>query len=76
MKKLFINDILEQNSSAFIDGDDYQHLTRSLRIRIGEKFIVEDSLGKEFSCEVNSINSKVVKMKPISVFERKHSNHN
>lgn len=73
MKKLFINDVLEQNSSAFIDGDDYQHLTRSLRIRIGEKFIVEDSLGKEFSCEVISINSKVVEMKPISVFERKHS---
>jgi 16S rRNA U1498 N3-methylase RsmE len=43
MKKLFIDNVLDLDSSAFIDGDDYQHLTRSLRIRIGEKFVVEDS---------------------------------
>jgi 16S rRNA (uracil1498-N3)-methyltransferase len=70
MKKLFIDNVLDLDSSAFIDGDDYQHLTRSLRIRIGEKFVVEDSSGKEYFCEVIMINSKVVEMKPISLFER------
>ncbi len=73
MKKLFINDTLDLNNSAFIDGDDYMHLTRSLRIRVGENFVIEDSLGKEYNCEVVSINSKLVEMKAISSFERKHS---
>lgn len=73
MKKLFINNILDLNNSAFIDGDDYQHLTRSLRIRIGENFVVEDSCGKEYFCEVVSINSKLVEMKALSFFERKYS---
>lgn len=73
MKKLFINDILNPNDCAFIGGDDYQHLTRSLRIRIGENFIIEDSRGEEYFCEVVSINSKFVEMKALSSFEREHS---
>lgn len=73
MKKLFINDTLDLSNSAFIDGDDYMHLTRSLRIRVGENFVIEDSLGKEYNCKVVSINSKLIEMKAISSFERKHS---
>lgn len=73
MKKLFINDVLDLNNCAFIGGEDYRHLTRSLRIRVGENFIIEDSLGKEYSCEVVSINSNFVEMKALSFFERKHS---
>lgn len=73
MKKLFIDNILDLDSSAFIEGDDYQHLTKSLRVRCGEKFVIEDSSGNEYSCEAISINSKIIEMKPLSVFERKHS---
>lgn len=73
MKKLFIDNVLDLDSFALIDGDDYQHLTKSLRVRTGENFIVEDSSGKEYYCEIISINSKIVEMKPLSVFERKHS---
>lgn len=73
MKKLFINSVLDLHSSAFISGDDYRHLTRSLRVRVREIFVIEDSLGKEYSCEVVSINSNFVEMKALSLFERKHS---
>lgn len=39
----------------FIDGADAKHISRSLRMRVGEKLVVSDSKGTDFNCQISSI---------------------
>ena len=59
MKKIFVDNILlETGIEVSLNGNIYNHLVKSLRIRINEKFIIGDNNKKEFICIVKSITNK------------------
>lgn len=61
MKKIFLNDTpLMKNSIIDVEGDDYHHLARVLRVKIGEKFIIGDYDGNEYDGEVKLIDKKTI----------------
>ena len=41
------------NGKITIDGEDAIHISRSLRMKVGEKITVSDFYGKEYSCEIS-----------------------
>ena len=59
MKKIFVDDILlEIGIEVSLNGNVYNHLVKSLRVRINEKFIIGDNNKNEFVCIVKSITNK------------------
>ena len=52
--------------APFLDGEDHKHVSRSLRMRPGEKLTVSDTFGTDFECEISSINEERVELKVIS----------
>ena len=56
MKKLFIDSNNHKiGDIVFITGDDYYHLAKSYRVKIGDKFVIGDNLNKEYYCEIIKI---------------------
>ncbi len=48
--------------NPFIDGDDGRHIARSLRMRVGEKLTVCDTMGTDYLCEIKDITENTVKL--------------
>lgn len=75
MKKLFLNQKkITLGSPIFIEGNDYIHLAKSLRITQGEEFLIGNNDGKEFVAVVESITKQAVCLRITSetsrMFER------
>lgn len=47
-------------TEPFIDGGDFAHITRSLRMKVGEKLTVSDGLGTDFNCVISNIGAERV----------------
>ena len=63
MKKIFLISHLYNNGDyVYIDKneDNYHHLVRVLRVRIGEKFIIGDKINNEFTSEIININNNQI----------------
>lgn len=64
MPRFFISpDAVSENdgrSVAVITGDDAHHISRSLRMRVGESLTVCDGCGKDFFCTVAEISDSTV----------------
>ncbi len=45
-----------------IEGDDARHISRSLRMRVGEKLTVCDTAGHDYLCEIKDIDELEVKL--------------
>ena len=57
MPRFFISpkDLAPDGSLAHIGGDDARHITRSLRMRVGEELVLCDGCGTEFYGEISAI---------------------
>lgn len=66
MKKLFLDFIINKDNIISVAGDEYHHLTKSLRIKIGETLILEDSSQKEFYCKITDIDSSHIFLEILS----------
>ncbi len=56
MKKIFIESYNNKTGDfVFIKGDDYYHLVKVYRVKIGEKFIIGDKYNNEYSGKVYKI---------------------
>ena len=74
MKKFFLNNTpLIKNGTIYVDGDDYHHLARVLRVKVGEKFIVGDYDGNEFKGEVKCVDKKSISFLLSDSYRREES---
>ncbi len=48
--------------SPVIEGDDARHISRSLRMRIGESLTVCDTMGTDYICEIAAIEEGLVRL--------------
>lgn len=62
MPRFFISpgDIAPDGSSVLIKGDDARHISRSLRMRVGESVVLCDGGGTDFSGEISAITNDSV----------------
>jgi 16S rRNA (uracil1498-N3)-methyltransferase len=60
MHKFFVPESFLINNEALIEGDDYKHISRVLRLKIGDKIGINNCTGKEFIGEIASIDKKYV----------------
>lgn len=60
MHKFFVSQSNIKDEYIFITGDDVQHISKVLRIRIGEKVQISDGRGKEYICAITEISKKEV----------------
>ncbi len=49
-------------SSPILTGDDAAHITRSLRMRVGERLVVSDSKGTDFDCVITALSPDLVSL--------------
>ncbi len=70
MKKIFIGDTLTVGSDLTLRGDLYNHLVRSLRVKIDEKFIIGDNSKNEFVSTVKSITNRDIVLAIIDNYSR------
>lgn len=68
MPRFFVDSIPTQE--LFITGDDARHISRSLRMREGERLTVCDGCGIDAQCEIISLDEQQVKL---HVIERQRS---
>ncbi|HBD95828.1 MAG: hypothetical protein A2015_09585 [Spirochaetes bacterium GWF1_31_7] len=72
MKKLFTDTIISGiNEIISITGDDYNHLTKSLRVKIGEKFLLGDKNGLEYNSFISDINKSELFLTVLSISRKK-----
>ncbi len=50
-----------KNSSIIIAGDDYKHITRSLRKKVGDTLFITDGQGALYEVVIDSIEKKTIK---------------
>ncbi|MCG8572985.1 MAG: 16S rRNA (uracil(1498)-N(3))-methyltransferase, partial [Spirochaetes bacterium] len=61
MKKIFTNSHQLQSHSLFqLDGPDYFHLARVLRVKKGDQFIIGNPSAKEYRSVIAAINSSTI----------------
>lgn len=60
MHKFFVPQSNIKDEHIFITGDDVQHISKVLRIRIDEKVQISDGRGKEYICAITEISKKEV----------------
>ncbi len=65
MPKFFVSYENIKDDIIFISGDDANHLINVLRIKKGEKIIICDSEGFDYTCEIHSIGKKELQAKII-----------
>lgn len=58
-------------NSPFIDGDDYNHITKSLRMKTGEALTVCDTGGFDYSCVISNISADRVELEILSKTDNK-----
>ena len=56
-------------TAPYIEGEDFTHISRSLRMRVGERLVVCDKKGTEFDCVIDEITLDRVLLKVLE--ERK-----
>jgi 16S rRNA (uracil1498-N3)-methyltransferase len=54
-----VSNAADGKTVVLIDGDEHFHLSRVLRVRVGEKILATDGAGKTFLCVVNEIGKNV-----------------
>lgn len=59
MPRFFI-DSKPNNSEIYIDGEDGRHISRSLRMKVGETLVLCDKMGTDYHCEIKEINENTV----------------
>lgn len=57
----FFKEYFKEN--PVIDGDDGRHISRSLRMRVGEKLTVCDTMGVDYLCEIKDIEDDRVSLR-------------
>lgn len=60
MPRFFISPSAVSDSSVILTGDDAHHISRSLRMRVGETLVLCDGEGKDYSCTIDSISDREV----------------
>jgi 16S rRNA (uracil1498-N3)-methyltransferase len=55
--------------NPFLEGEDASHISRSLRMRPGEKITVSDGNGKDFYCVIKSVESQRVELEVLKETE-------
>lgn len=74
MKKIFIEEnINDFNSKVRITGKDYNHLSNSLRVSIGEEFVVGDASYNEYLGVISEINKKEILIEIKNQIDRKRN---
>lgn len=59
MPKFFIAPADTDGKTAVVRGDDAAHITKSLRMRSGEKLVLCDGAGKDYHCTVEEVGAEV-----------------
>ena len=69
MRQVFIDARLGPGASAQISGEDYHHLTRSLRAKIAEPLLLVDLDGLRFECIIESINRQAAQVRALRALD-------
>lgn len=67
MPRFFISYIPDE--TARIEGADALHIIRSLRMKPGELLTICDSLGKDYDCEIESLEPEAVNLRVLAIRE-------
>ena len=60
MPRFFISPDAVSDNTAVITGDDAYHISRSLRMRVGEELTLCDNAGKDYTCRIADITDTTV----------------
>lgn len=60
MPKFFISPADTDGKRAVVRGDDASHITKSLRMRAGERLTLCDGAGKDYLCTVEGVGAEVL----------------
>lgn len=60
MYKFFVPESLIIADEALIEGDDYKHISKVLRLKIGDKIGINNCSGREYMGEITSIDKRYV----------------
>lgn len=69
MQRYFVNDEQWIKDEVIITDDDYHHMTRVMRMKIGDKVICNHPTGKSATCQINAINDKEVMLTVIDYLD-------
>lgn len=61
MQKLFVDEINGEN--IYLDGESARHISKSLRMRIGDMLTVTDGNGVDYGCQISAIDRDSVELK-------------
>lgn len=68
MQRYFVNH--RENDHFFITDDDYHHITRVMRMNVGDEIICVDPDGKAAQCKLVNITSEVVELEVVQWIEK------
>lgn len=61
MQKLFVDEINGEN--ILLDGESARHISKSLRMRVGDMLTVTDGRGIDYGCQISAIDRESVELK-------------
>ena len=62
MPRFFVDSSAVRGDKAYISGDDASHISKSLRMRKGEKLILCDGCGTDFECTIENISDGLISL--------------
>ena len=68
MPKFFVKPESIKDHKIVLDGENAKHIGSVLRAKIGEKIVVGDGQGRDYECEIESIDKKEVVAKIVDIF--------
>lgn len=68
MHKFFVKTDNIINDNIIIEGEDHQHATKVLRLKIGDKIQICDGAKNEYFCVIDEVNKKQIKCNIIEHF--------
>lgn len=69
MQRFFFDDEQIIDATFSVSGEKYNHITRSLRMNVGEYAVFCDGFGVDYECELVSINSHSCEFKVVKSYE-------
>ncbi|MEG0331740.1 MAG: RsmE family RNA methyltransferase, partial [Clostridium sp.] len=69
MHKFFVNKKNINDTNIIIDGDDVKHISKVLRLRVGDEILVSDGLCSEYTASIEAIDKKEVICSIINSFK-------
>lgn len=60
MQKLFVDEI--NGEKIFLDGENARHISKSLRMRVGDMLTVTDGKGIDYGCQISAIDRESVEL--------------